>query len=223
MLAHIGKSHKVDMHQGRKLDSINLLEYTTIRQVLDDELNDIIDGSLKLEEIPCHLDVPKPAPVTTSPEQSAEPPTSMPSKIIKLPTRLPIKIPAKLSTKLPGKAHGAKGQPLANGEDEDETDEPFDYLLPYPTIVCRPDRVWVELRCDVCGVSSSIPCAASLILMLQRATLSRIVTNDMHTVSSDSTDISLVGMVKSLHIPKHVCGSKRSLSVARIVKFQRMR
>jgi len=89
MLAHIGKSHKVDMHQGRKLDSINLLEYTTIRQVLDDELNDIIDGSLKLEEIPCHLDVPKPAPVTTSPEQSAEPPTSMPSKIIKLPTRLP--------------------------------------------------------------------------------------------------------------------------------------
>lgn len=166
MLAHIGKSHHIISYEDRKLDSTNLLDYCTIRQVLDDELNDIIDMNtdIQIKMIPCRdIDANRQATSdNVSASASAEPieaPLVVPSKIIKLSTKQPLKLATggkgllKIPAKLPGKAPGDKSLPGVDAEEEEETDEAFDYLLPYPTVVCRPDKTWVELRCDVCGVS----------------------------------------------------------------------
>src|ERR1700753_3464310 len=118
MLAHANKSHKVDTFGGRKLDSTNILEFCTHRQVSDEEVEQILDGHLKPEAIP----------VRDVNNVNAQFTASTP-KVTKVP-------------------------PLINGKPTiEERDLPYDWLVRYPTIVLRKDGIWVELRCDICGVS----------------------------------------------------------------------
>jgi hypothetical protein len=122
MLAHANKSHKIDTWEGKKLDSTNILEFCTHRQLPDSEVADIIDNKIQLEPIPCR-EVTQNGVAATTPKTT----------------------PKLLKTKDSSYTPGREGE-------EDEIDKPYDWLKKYPTIVMRSDGEWVELRCDICKV-----------------------------------------------------------------------
>jgi len=123
MLAHANKSHKVDTFGGKKLDSTNILEFCTHRTVTEEEVTQILDGKQIPEAVVCRE-------ATNTDQRFAA------------------------STPKVTKAN-ANGTPNSKGVvlEHEESDQPYDWLMKYPTIVLRKDNTWVELRCDVCGVS----------------------------------------------------------------------
>jgi hypothetical protein len=123
MLAHANKSHKTDNWEGKKLDSTNILEFCVHKQLTDNEVSDIMDHKVQLDVIPCQI--PQNGVSSTTPKGT------------------PKTIKRKSDAEFPA----------AIKQDEDDADKPYDWLKKYPTIVMRNDGTWVELRCDVCGVS----------------------------------------------------------------------
>jgi hypothetical protein len=158
MLAHANKSHKMDIYKGRKLDSVTILEYCTHRELTDDDVQAVVDGTLKPELIPVRdignvsqSTTPKIAKDIGSVVQSPAP------KAAKLSP------PGVTSVQLPA----------------DDDDRPYDWLQRFPTIVLRRDGQWVELRCDICGVCTQFHSTPSpVILILDREIRSPTATKD---------------------------------------------
>jgi hypothetical protein len=130
MLAHVTKSHRVDMCDGTKLDSVNILRYCTYRQLADEEAQAIADGDSKVEKVSCadvdvSVDNIKPlTPVALSNGNSIK--TSKENDLAN---------------------HGELNGSVTN------TPKPSDWMSRYPTIILTKGGAWIELRCDLCGVS----------------------------------------------------------------------
>jgi hypothetical protein len=119
MLAHANKSHKVDFFGGKKLDSTNIIDFCTQRELSASDLDDINLDLEKIEKIPCREVINASQQAAASIEAEPEP----------------------------------KIEPNIEFVAEDEPDRPYDWLAEYPMVVMGKAGKWVELRCDICGVS----------------------------------------------------------------------
>lgn len=154
----------MDIYKGRKLDSVTILEYCTHRELTDDEVQAVVDGSLKPEVVPVRdignvsqNSTPKIAKDFSTAVQSTTP---KPAKIL---------------------APGLPPLPVT----ADDDDRPYDWLQRFPTIVLRRDGQWVELRCDICGVRVFWHYfLARVTLIIYRAIHLQTATKDMQRVSS---------------------------------------